>query len=412
MSKSTQEFIANLKRIEIVNHKMPFVNELEKVFDYISNSPEMLEFLVEYAATFGQYTELFGYGLYFLEAAELEKILNISFKILEKSPEDAISLEVAFVANWKIPEVFYNKLELYFQQNPKAVTDLSFYPWKKANMDYVSSFKSKLTNIDTSIAEKQRFYECLHYSETNNEERVHLTKVLNDNNFGVSAIDKIQNYYPRQGFQLPSIEGYNYQIAQFKKSLACKDLLPIIYDNANYLCVYKDGVLRGKVCEWHHEEANLAPMFKSIESLFDSIANNPECDDWIDLPRDYPMFDDKDFSIEDEKILLELHQIYNSVKDVNEDFENDESEQNRYYGLRTQTAFQIFDLTPKHKIEELIPFLDDSDMFVQEYAIYTFGEHDYKEVTEKLKKLCSTAKHNGQMAASGVLKQWGIKTSQ
>jgi hypothetical protein len=231
----------------------------------------------------------------------------------------------------------------------------------------------------------------------------HLTNTLRKYSFPDSTISRLANFKPRTGFRLVKEKEFAEMTNHFRKYLPPLSFIPLFADNANYLCVYVDGPLKGKICEWHHEECALAPMFRSVDSLLAAIESNPECDDWIDLPQDYPQPDDDTFTIEDEESLLLLHNIYNSVKSFKEDFEDENSEQNRKYVLRVQTAYCICALTPPKKITTLIPFLDDDDMFVQEQAIWTFGEHRYRPVLQKIQELLTTAKSNGRIAAKGAL---------
>lgn len=233
----------------------------------------------------------------------------------------------------------------------------------------------------------------------------YITEVLRKSNFAASTINKLENYQSRQGFELVDQANFEQMTKHFTNYLAPLHIIPLMADNANYLCVYVDGFLKGKVCEWNHEECYLPPMFRAIDNLLAAIESNPECTDWIHLPKDYPQLDDETFTIEDKKSLLLLHDIYNEVKDIEEDFDNEKSEKNKKYILRQQVAFCIFDMTPPKKITELIPFLDDTDMFVQEAAIQTFGRHQYQPIKFKLQELLTTAKHNGRIAAEGVLQR-------
>lgn len=61
------------------------------------------------------------------------------------------------------------------------------------------------------------------------------------------------------------------------------------------------------VCEYHHEEPHLAPLFGSMNRLIELAEAKPACDDWIKQPFDFPPRD-MDFTARDAKALVALHQ--------------------------------------------------------------------------------------------------------
>ena len=392
-------FIETLKTKKPEALKMPFdkKNGLKKIFDYI-NEPEMYLFLDLYIDTFDKTSELFEYGLMRLEEEDLKKLSEKSINILTKTDNEN-AWAVTQRANLMIPKVFHKQLKKYFKENPNTLTDNTLFPWKYADLDYIQPFKDLLLDEKTKINLKERYYKCLYYSKTDSVEKKQVVDKLKQFGFDTQLYEK---FYPKQGFDFPSEDHWVYE--KIKDSI----LLPIIYANANYLCVYKEGILRGKVCEWHHEESNLSPMWKSIDSLLNHIENEPKVDDWIKLTRDYPQTDEN-FTPEDEAILETLHKTYQEVKNVEEDFKNDDSEQNRNYSKKLQSVMTICELTPPKIIADLVPFLEDKDMFVLETVIYKLGENNYYAVKEKLKQIATTKRGNEQMAAESVLKRWRKK---
>ncbi|BCC09470.1 hypothetical protein BCM0060_p2136 (plasmid) [Bacillus cereus] len=72
---------------------------------------------------------------------------------------------------------------------------------------------------------------------------------------------------------------------------------------------------------------------------------------------------------------------------------------------RTQYLFSIMALTPYTQLHEIIPLLEDSDMWVQERAAEILGFHRYAPAREKLNWVKEHGQHNEKMAAELALKR-------
>jgi hypothetical protein len=218
--------------------------------------------------------------------------------------------------------------------------------------------------------------------------------MLTDFGFDKSALTAIENYNSRNGFSLIDNDEYKSITGYFAQYPMYKDIIPIMTDNqSNYICVYKSGALFGKVCHVSHEEVSMEPKFRSIENLIATINQNPDSWEWLDLPEstfDYPQKAYVPDTEDDKKIIPLLRDSLNKETD-------DE--------IKVQTAFCIMALTPPENLEDIYPFLDDDDMYIQERAIRIFGFHKYKPAVPKLRELETTAKHNGQFAAKLALKK-------
>jgi len=96
----------------------------------------------------------------------------------------------------------------------------------------------------------------------------------------------LENFKSRDGFQVitdDDLEGMMKFFDQYPTDF--EGILPIMTDdNSNYLCVYYTGEDKDKVCYLSHDEINLAPKFKSIESLIHIVNENPEAWDFHELP--------------------------------------------------------------------------------------------------------------------------------
>lgn len=72
---------------------------------------------------------------------------------------------------------------------------------------------------------------------------------------------------------------------------------------------------------------------------------------------------------------------------------------------RAQYLFSIMALTPYTQLHEILPLLDESDMWVQERAAEILGFHIYVPASEKLNWIKEHGQHNGKMAAELALKR-------
>lgn len=222
----------------------------------------------------------------------------------------------------------------------------------------------------------------------------HLKKILKENGFPVTAIAALEKLDSRDGFEPLEADDLEETMEFFEEQPVLAELVPILTDNnSNYICAYKSGPLAGKVCYFSHEETSLDPKFRNIENLVTAIAGNPDSGDFTELPveiLDYPLKGKEHLTGEDSNIKERLYVLYNEEED-------DE--------VKTQLAFSIMSLTPPDKLEELYPFLDSDDMYIQERAIDILGFHRYVPAVGKLTELQTTAFHNGQGAAARALKR-------
>lgn len=222
----------------------------------------------------------------------------------------------------------------------------------------------------------------------------HLKKILKKNGFPVTAIAALEKLDSRDGFEPLEADDLEEMMEFFGEQPVLAELVPILTDNnSNYICTYKSGPLVGKICYFNHGETSLEPKFRNIENLVTAISVNPGSRDFTELPEeilDYPLKDKESLTGEDSNIKEDLFALYNQEAD-------DE--------VKTQLAFSIMVLTPPDKLEELYPFLDSDDMYIQERAIDILGFHRYVPAAGKLTELQTTAFHNGQSAAARALKR-------
>ncbi|HHK5552114.1 hypothetical protein COL11_08905 [Bacillus anthracis] len=164
-------------------------------------------------------------------------------------------------------------------------------------------------------------------------------------------------------------------------------------DNSNYVGVYMLGPLTGKVCFIDHEEIDLSPVYPHVQTLIKALLESPESD-WYELPRYYPCS-------KENTDKLQLKQDVQTINELKNLLKNDELNETK----RTQYLFSIMALTPRAQLHEILPLLDDSDMWVQERAAEILGFHRYVPASEKLNWVKEHGQHNGKLAAELALKR-------
>lgn len=180
-----------------------------------------------------------------------------------------------------------------------------------------------------------------------------------------------------------------------KNNLLFKDLVPLFTDdNSNYAAVYVAGAMKGKICYLDHEETDISPVFRSINSFVQAIRLNPELG-WYDMPKDYPVFleeSDVEQSSDDWAVVEQIKDFIDHENEMDDDY-------------RTNLLFCIMGLTPKTHLDKIIQYLYDEDMWVQERACKILGDHKYKPAEGHLEKIMEDGMHNSRLAAKKALNE-------
>ena len=123
-----------------------------------------------------------------------------------------------------------------------------------------------------------------------------IIEVLKQYQFPVIDVQALESFVSRDGFQRITNENLEGMVVFFKQYTEDFDeILPIMTDdNSNYFCVYYKGDNKEKVCYLNHDEIDLTPRFKSIESLIHVIGTHPESWDFEELP-EVPLISNPNF---------------------------------------------------------------------------------------------------------------------
>lgn len=155
-------------------------------------------------------------------------------------------------------------------------------------------------------------------------------------------------------------------------------------DGDYYAGLFFDGVFKGNVCFFDSAERDFAPRYKTIkrflEALVSAIGTGLEA---RDMPSDFGLTGNRD----EGGILDTLRQQFRSAT---------------AHRSRRQLAFNVMALIPPNRAEELFPFLDDEDLWVQERAVETLGKYQHQEAIPLLIKVAereTTRIHNARIAS-------------
>lgn len=213
-----------------------------------------------------------------------------------------------------------------------------------------------------------------------------------------TVLSRLEAHYADQQQQEYRLKALNSE--EIREMLAYMDgievyqgIVPLWTDgHSNYIGLYVKGPLAYRVCYLDHEETDVSPAFRSVESFVEVLDKQREAD-WEDLTKDYPVSGSYSTNEEeraaDLKSIDELHVMINDVQD-------DEDQRRQY-------LFSLMALTSYNNLDSLLPFLADEDMFVQERACEIMGFHRYKPAYEKLKEVAEHGSHNGKLAAKRAI---------
>lgn len=192
------------------------------------------------------------------------------------------------------------------------------------------------------------------------------------------------------------------QAEEFREMLAYMEgfevyqgIVPLWTDgHSNYIGLYVKGPLKYRVCYISHEETDVSPAFRSVESFVEVLDKQPEAD-WEELIKDYPVSGSA--GLNPEQLAADLKSI-DELQVIIEEPELDDDQRRQY-------LFSLMALTSYNNLDSLLPYLADEDMFVQERACEIMGFHRYKPAYEKLKEVAEHGMHNGKLAAKRALSQ-------
>ncbi|ASA21187.1 SMI1/KNR4 family protein [Paenibacillus donghaensis] len=170
-----------------------------------------------------------------------------------------------------------------------------------------------------------------------------------------------------------------------------QDIVPFWTDDqSNYIGIYGRGPLACRVCHISHEETDVAPAYRNVESLIAELEQHPEAE-WEELSKDYPALTPAETAVEEADLaaVRELeHQL--EVKQPDDD-------------VRCQWINSILAVMPRANAAELLKYLNDEDMFVQEWTAELMGLYGLQEAEAPLQELSLSGIPNAAPAATRAL---------
>ncbi|MCD8178704.1 MAG: hypothetical protein LUE98_15315 [Tannerellaceae bacterium] len=213
-------------------------------------------------------------------------------------------------------------------------------------------------------------------------------------------------FQPKGGITLIESESELNEVEEWLQYQALGVAVVPIFSNGegDYIGVFTDDILKGKVMFLDHDNPHFAPRFRSLESFIKQIAASGIQIDWNDPDNkdcDYPNHAEQPDPA-DRDILLEC---WNRIEKA--DFL---SETNREL-IVTTTMY----LTPVAELNTLVSFLDDKNRYIADRAMWLLGVfHKYEPAKERISNLLDEEEvpnhirekyYNGELVKKSIWKK-------
>lgn len=163
--------------------------------------------------------------------------------------------------------------------------------------------------------------------------------------------------------------------------------------NSNYIGVRVDEPVRGMVSFLDHEEASPAPRYRTLKSFLNQFEKGvAEDTEWYDWPTDFPLPED----VTDDEVLAREH-FWSQTGHL--------SEEDETYWFDAGAS-----LVPKSQVRLVIPYLESSNMWVQEIATRLIANGELPDAMVHLERMALEGLCNARGAAfDGIARLAGPK---
>jgi SMI1/KNR4 family protein SUKH-1 len=161
--------------------------------------------------------------------------------------------------------------------------------------------------------------------------------------------------------------------------------------NSNYIGIRVDEPARGMVVFLDHEDASPAPRYRSLESFLDQFEKGVAEDiEWHDWPTDFPLPGD----VADDQVLAREY-FWSQTGHLSEEEET--------YWFDSGAS-----LVPKSQVQLVIPYLDSSNMWIQEIATRLIAKGELPGAMAHLERMALEGMGNARSEAlSGIARLAG-----
>ncbi len=209
---------------------------------------------------------------------------------------------------------------------------------------------------------------------------MYLEEIFKQNELDYSVLSQFESKEGREVEILSEEEYRGIEEWLQNYSLGCA-IIPVFTNNeSDAICVFADGILKGKVLILNHGEGYFMPRFKNLEFFISNI--NSINGDWHNLSDDafdYPIKNEPHI---EETILSEFWQLIYQNKFISESHRE----------LIFQTTMY---LTPPSKLETLLDFLKDKNYNIADQAAWLLGVfHTYQPTKSVIAELVKTKYKN------------------
>lgn len=183
---------------------------------------------------------------------------------------------------------------------------------------------------------------------------------------------------------LPLAEAESIQRTLLEDDVLPGDLVIFAADDEDRLAAYYlAGPLQGHICCFESEEPDSSPKYKTLDSFLEAVITAAQKGQrWPEMPTDLP-----GPSAPESDALQQLREQHRTATNSRK---------------KRKLAFDIMALIPADRAAELLPFLDDEDLHVQERATELLGKHRYQPAIPRLVEVAkreTTRIHNPRIGA-------------
>lgn len=209
---------------------------------------------------------------------------------------------------------------------------------------------------------------------------MYLEEIFKQNELDYSILSQFK---PKEGREVEILSEEEYRaIKEWLQnySLGCT-IIPVFTNNeSDAICIFADGILKGKILILNHGESYFMPRFKTLESFISKI--NGINGDWYNLSDaafDYPI--KSEYNSENAILEKNWELIYQNKFS---------SEEYREFIFQT-----ILYLTPPSKLETLLDFLNDKNDNIADQTAWLLGVfHTYQSAKSIIAELVKTKYKN------------------
>lgn len=182
-------------------------------------------------------------------------------------------------------------------------------------------------------------------------------------------------------------------------------------DESNAMRLSTGGLLEGRIRRLSHDAGDSSFLYRSLESFLNAQAiAGLRGFEYEEAPeRDYPPVApwSEEWTTKEREVTAAMWERFREMPDEDHRPELPPEEISAYHGQRENIASILCSLTPWEDSDTLIPFLEDRDFYIQEYACVSLGRRGYGPAIPSLIAVAQRIIPNSPTAAVKALQRIG-----